>query len=274
MSIALSTGALPDSRLLIGVSILGAYIGALMILFRWFSVSCASHILSVEPSRPRVRSQPTSWWRSVLRLAWISGAAGVPLIAEVNALNQLAATFVPGVQCGDGWLSIRRCTMEVAGSISPRGAGAVILIGCALSFLAGSRLISRTAYFPFAVLALGIASFAAGIDILFGIDGPARPSLIFRFSSALALTAAGGFALGALILRTNSIAAYVHAMLAHAVGASIRILGALALLMLWPFLPPASAVAIMILLIVPGVATAFTAAAVLSIAPDDEQQSA
>lgn len=273
MSIALSTGALSESRLLIGVALCSAYIGALVILFRWFSASRASHVLPVESSRPPARSKSTLWRQSAVRLAWIPIAAGALLIAEINALVQLATVFVPGVQCDDSWLSIRRCTMGVETSILARHASAFLLSSCILIFLVISRLIRHAAYFPFSALALGIVAFAAGIDVLVGINEPARSSLIFRVSGVLALTAAAGFTIGALILRAESILAYIRAMLAHVMAALIRILGALALLMLWPFLPPASAVAIIILLIVPGVATALTAAAVLSLAPGDEQSS-
>lgn len=273
MSVAFTSGVAPEGRLLAATVLLALYISSLAMLLRWFATSQRSHVLSVEPRCcAHSDTDRASSWQAVYRFGWASAASGVLLVAELTALAFLATFFVPGVQCADGW-HVRGCTMDAQSMASLRVDGTPILIGSTGLYLAANRLIRRTAYYPCAVLALGILMFAATTDVLMGVEGPARPQLCFRLAGSLALTAAAAFLLSAVILRPHSMMAHVSAVLAHAMAALVRLLGALALLMLWPYLPPASAIAILlVLLVVPGVATALTAAAVLSIASIDDRR--
>ncbi len=111
---------------------------------------------------------------------------------------------------------------------------------------------------------LAMLAFGAAIDLVAG-NGAARQDIVFRLVAGLQLTAAVGFALGLMILPVRKAGAVITGVLGQAAGASVRILGGLLMLALWPSLPAATAVALLIVtLLVPGVASALTAAAVIS----------
>jgi hypothetical protein len=60
----------------------------------------------------------------------------------------------------------------------------------------------------------------------------------------------------------------MHAALAQAAGAGVRLLGVIAMLSIWSYLPPASAVALLLAgVLVPGAATALTSIAALATTP-------
>ncbi len=122
--------------------------------------------------------------------------------------------------------------------------------------------------YPVLLLLTGIISFGAVIDIILGGLNPARAEIIFQVAGCLQITAAAAFSLGALILGAETLAALLRSVLAQMVGAGVRLLGALAMLSIWPYMPPASAVALLLVgVLVPGVATALTSIAALATAP-------
>lgn len=259
-----------SGRLLSGIGLAGVYIGALTVLFRWLAASARSHVLSLAPSVPERVLRSTCRFRRGFRSAAIAALAAGLLIGEATALSYLADALVPGVHCPGGWLPVAGCTLDVDGAASARGAALAILWCATAGLVVVYRARHNSPYRPFAILVLGLVAFGAGLDSIVGIGGPARPQLCFRLIGALQLTAAAGFALGALILPIRSLGACIRSVLSHAGGATIRVLGALSMLMVWPYLPPASAVAMLIVLLVPGVATALTGAVALSLADASE----
>ena len=259
-----------ESGLLTGLALGGGYVGSLVILFRWFASSRTSHALAIELGRPQANAGSVCRWRLILRFNGIAAITAALLFSEFKAFSFLAGSVVPGVHCVEGWPPVIRCTLDVAASTSVRGAAAAVLLGVSAMLVVTSWALKHSPYWPFAILVLGIVVFGAVADLVVGVDGPARPQLCFRLVTALALTAAVGFALGLLILQVESVAACMRGALAHMIGASVRILGALSMLTLWPSLPPASAVAMLIVLLVPGVATALAGTAALSLAAGDE----
>lgn len=259
-----------SGKLLSGVFLAGAYLGALAILFRWFASSTRSHVLPLAPSIPMQVARSVCRWRLGFRSAAIAGLAAGLLMGEAMALVYVAASFVPGVHCAGGWPPMAACTLDVASAASARGA-ALVVLSCAIAGLAAvNRARNKSPYQPFIVLLFSIIAFGAAIDLSLEIDGPARPQLCFRLIGALQWTAAAGFVLGALILPMDSLTACIRSVLAHMGAALVRVLGALSMLTVWPYLPPASAVAMLVLLLVPGVATALTGAVALSLVEESD----
>ena len=224
--------------------------------------------LAPDVSKP-VAPSPCRLRRGFCIMAMIGVAAGL-LIGEATVLAQLASAIVPGVGCPGSWLPVTGCTADTTGAVPSRSAAFAILSCAAVTAGVLTRVTMNSPYRAFVVLVLGIVAFGATIDLIAAKNEPAPSQHCFRLISALQWAATAGFALGALILPAKSLAAFVGSVLAHMGAASVRILGALAMLTVWPYLPPASAIAMLVVLLVPGVATALTGAVALSLMDPSE----
>jgi len=242
----------------------GGYAASLVLLLRWFAGSHASHILPVEDDRPKQRAPARLRGPSARRSVLTLGIASALLAAEANAFA-LISTWVPGLSCQQGWLPTAECMLDAASRQPGRGAALAILIGCAGMLIAARRITGCSVFYPTAALMLSIIAFGAVVDLVAGGGGAARPEIVLKLTAGLQLTAAAGFALAAIVLELRTATAWVRCLPAHIAGACVRILGALSMLALWPNLPAASAVALLVvLLLVPGVATALTTAAAIA----------
>ncbi|MCL4766016.1 MAG: hypothetical protein KJZ80_07285 [Hyphomicrobiaceae bacterium] len=257
---------------LLTAAVLGAaYLSSLALLLRWSARIEGSHVLAIARVRPTHCAGPGLQARVALFTAAASIVAAALLALEAKALAFIGSSRVPGMTCPPGWLPAPACTLEVASSQPGAGTASAILLVCAAMMLAARRSMYRSALYPLACLLLGIAAFGAAADLASGSDGRARPQLAFRMAAGLQLTAAAGFVLTALVLRVRSIAAMRRCVLAHLAGACVRLLGALSMLALWPFLPRASAAALLVvMLLVPGVATALTGATAMASPPPED----
>lgn len=253
-----------SSGLLTTAMLGGGHIASLFFLFRWFSNSDASHVLPIGDDPPTRRAAGRFTLRAGFRVALVAGIATALLAIEANALAAIGS-WVPGVICGGNWLPTLDCRLEAASSQLGREVALAILVGCAVTMFAARHLMSSSVLYLPALLMIGIIGFGAAADIIAGGEAAARPELLFRIIAGLQLTAAAGFALSAVILPLRSVTAAIRCLLAHMAGASVRILGAISILALWPNLPAASAIALVVtMLLVPGVASALTAAAALA----------
>lgn len=251
---------------LLTAALLGAsYISSLVLLFRWFARSDTSRVLPLEQNGPDKQHCSRCQPHIVMRLLCVIGSAAGLLACEAGAFAVVGSYLVPGFSCPDGWLPTSECILDTNSGKPGRETALEILLGCAAILLAARRLACRGPFYALAFLVTSIISFGAACDLVAGVESPARPYFAFKLIAALQLTAALGFILGNLILRMHAIAAFLRCTLAHMAGACVRILGALAMLAVWPNLPPASVIALILtLLLVPGVATALTGAAALS----------
>ena len=255
--------------LLTAATLGGSYIASLYFLLRWFAGSDSSHVLPITDNCPMPRNPTRARWLETFRIGLISASAVLLLALEANTFTFLGS-WVPGVTCREGWMPAADCFINVTASTRPgRVAALAILIGSATLFLVARRRMPASVLYPTALLLLGILGFGAALDLIVGTTEAARPKIMFKVIAGLQLTAAAGFGLGALVLRLGSVQGAIRCLLAHLAGACVRILGAVSMLAFWPMLPAASAVAlIVVLLLVPGVATALTAAAALASSAD------
>ena len=245
-----------------------AYIVAIALLFRWFARAEKSHVLPITNDRPAAhRSRNPAGL--LLRIALSVGAAATLLAIEVGAFAGLSYYLVPDLSCPTGWFFPPDCTLRIEpvanGNTTPE---ILILLICAMVLLVARRFAYESNFYPLVLIFCGMASFGAAVDLISGIDNPARPQLVFKLVTALQFTAAFGFALGLLIMKPRA-DSFVRGAVGHIAGACVRLLGAVAMLLVWPRLPPASAVTFLLtLLLAPGVATALSGAAALSIGED------
>lgn len=237
-------------EILIILALSAAYATSLFVLFRYFGKSRSSHVLLVECIEPnKILAGDRN--RRLLKLTPSAALAAGLLWLESSALVLVTGTL--------------GTTSNVAPMLPGRSTAlAILLCSAAFQYLARKFILASVAY-PVVLLLTGIIGFGAVIDIAAGGSGAARLEIIFQVAGWLQITAAVAFALGTLILSAETLAVLIRAVLAHVAGAGARILGALAVVAVWPYMPPASAIALLLAaVLVPGVATALTSIAALA----------
>lgn len=250
-----------DSGLLILATSCG-YIGSLVLLARWFAACEATHVLPLDGSQPG-SDAGTRWW-AALRAVPALGLAAAMLVLEMKAFV-LVGAWALDISCPYDWLPVPDCSLELDSAHPGRGTALAIFICCAAAFFAAHQFISRSIFYPATALILAMLAFGAASDLVAGSHGIARSGIVFRLTAGLQLTAAAALLLGLVVIRSASVPALIHCLLAHMAGACVRILAALLMLALWPSLPAASAVALVaVAMLLPGVASALSAAAALA----------
>lgn len=251
---------------LIAAAALGAaYLASLVLLLRWTARVEGSHVLAIGHVLPTTRRVRGLDGRALLFIVVVPALAAALLMLEAQAVAVLGGTRVSATLAPPGRLIATDGTLVLASGRPGREAAAAILFLAAALMMAARRLIQNNAVYPLAVLMTGLIAFGALADLASGSEGPARPQLAFRTAAGLQLTAAGGFIIGALVLRVRSMAVLMRGVLAHMAGAGARLLGVLTMLALWPALPRASAAALLVvLLLVPGVATTLAGATAMA----------
>ncbi len=244
-------------------AVLGAgYIGLLTSLFRWCAASKQSHVLALDCGGVE-RCAPCKARRFHMSLA--VGLAVALFCLEASGFMFLARLIGFPATCPASWLPLYGCTLSLAHAQPGASTAAGLLLGCVMVLLIARRAMPGSAFYPLTLLLIGIISVGAAVDLVAGSSAPARPQLVLRLATGLQVTAAVAFVLGLMILRGWSLAAFIRAVTAHAAGAGVRALGVLSMLAVWPHLPPASAIALLIaFVLVPGIATALTSVAALS----------
>ncbi|HEX7074654.1 MAG TPA: hypothetical protein VF226_11480 [Hyphomicrobiaceae bacterium] len=251
-------------RVLVVLPLVAAYVISLAILFRFFTQSRSSHVLVLE-CKARKESEPENCNRNFLSNAFPIALAVGLLFAEAGALVLLAEAFnsIPADLSANIHLMLHYEPM-----LPGRSAALAILICSSSVQLLARRFIRASVAYPVLLLLTGIISFGAAVDIIFKGLSPAPAAVIFQVAGCLQIMAAAAFGLGALILGAETLAGLMHAALAQAAGAGVRLLGVIAMLSIWSYLPPASAVALLLAgVLVPGAATALTSIAALATTP-------
>lgn len=245
----------------------GGYVASLVLLARWFSAAEATHVLPVEASQP-VPHGGMQRWGIIFHAAFATGIAAALFVLEAKALA-LAVSWVLGVDCQDVWLPAPNCSFDAEQSRPGTGMALIVLVGCGTAGALARRLMRASVFYPPAVLMLGIVAFGSVCDTLAGGGEGGHPVIVLEVAAGLQITAALALAIGLVVLHTRTLAALIRGLAAHIAGAGVRILAALTMLSLWPGLPAASAVAVLVVaMLVPGVASALTAAAALASAKD------
>jgi len=237
------------------------YFGGIATFLGWCSGARSSHVLPLD-ALPLCRKSKTNRRKGWQFFWWSLFAAGI-LALEVIATSELAELLVPEFRCSGSFWPMVNCIIEPS---APSGSVGAVIVGSTAVLLAAHRYIRMRPVYPSVVLLAGIILFGAITDVLGGVGHSASMTAMMQLAASVQFVAAAGFLIAVSILQPPSVATLAWGACAHVGCAVIRIFGIAAMFGLTRHLPPASATAIWLtLMVVPGISTALAPAAVLGV---------
>jgi hypothetical protein len=231
---------------------LAAYATALVVGTRFLMVPGESHVLPIDPPIADASRPPLVRFS---RLVPAVALAIALLCAESLLLSFYLPELLPAAICAPRWLLPTDCMIDAPAAAIARHMPYVALGLCAVFSLLLSRYMKRRTFYPIGQLLLGFWSFGALTDIIASPIEPARSDILFGAISAVQITAHAALALSICLAPSVRPSRMLRVIAIHLATSCVRLLGAVSMAILWPMLPPATAItAVVCAFLIPGLA--------------------